>query len=100
MSRSELLILLDFIHVDDLMPFARAQEHVDAIKRTLRRESSIKDLESPKCCFGIEEGRDIVNTTIRLHQRAYIKRLAEKFRRRQVQGGAHTSQREREAAQV
>uniref|UniRef100_A0AAV1VDU3 Reverse transcriptase Ty1/copia-type domain-containing protein n=1 Tax=Peronospora matthiolae TaxID=2874970 RepID=A0AAV1VDU3_9STRA len=70
------------IHVDVLMIFARTQKHIDDIKRELKTDCSIKgrtELGELKYCLGIELKRDINSKTIRLNQRGYIKRLAEKY---------------------
>uniref|UniRef100_A0AAV1VDV8 Reverse transcriptase Ty1/copia-type domain-containing protein n=1 Tax=Peronospora matthiolae TaxID=2874970 RepID=A0AAV1VDV8_9STRA len=70
------------IHVDVLMIFARTQKHIDDIKRELKTDCSIKGrtkLGELKYCLGIELKREINSKTIRLNQRGYIKRLAEKY---------------------
>jgi len=78
-KRSEHEFSLIIIHVDDLMLFARTQEHIDDIKRMIKSEFSIKELGPLKYCLGIEVRRDMAEKTIRMDQRGYIKRLAEKF---------------------
>uniref|UniRef100_A0AAV1V3K5 Integrase catalytic domain-containing protein n=1 Tax=Peronospora matthiolae TaxID=2874970 RepID=A0AAV1V3K5_9STRA len=77
--QSDTQFSLVIIHVDDLMLFARTQEHIDDIKRALKTEFSIKELGELKYCLGIELTRDRKSKSIRMNQRAYIKRLTEKF---------------------
>nr|CCA21917.1 hypothetical retrotransposon [Albugo laibachii Nc14] len=77
--RSEMEFSLMIFHVDDLMIFARTQEHVDETKRYLKSEFSIKEVRALKYCLGIKLHRDQATKTILMNQRAYIKRLAEKL---------------------
>ena len=51
----------------------------DDIKRALKTEFSIKELGELNYCLGIELTRDRKSKSISMSQRAYIKRLAEKF---------------------
>ena len=66
--RSDFEFSIVIIHVNDLMLFARTQEHIDAIKRTLKSEFSIKKLGKLKYCIGIEVHRDRTKRTIRMNQ--------------------------------
>ena len=77
--QSEIEFSLVIIHVDDLMLFARSQEHIEMIKRALKTEFSIKDLGELKYCLAIQLHRDRASKTIYMNQSAYIKRLAEGF---------------------
>uniref|UniRef100_A0AAV1U4S9 Reverse transcriptase Ty1/copia-type domain-containing protein n=1 Tax=Peronospora matthiolae TaxID=2874970 RepID=A0AAV1U4S9_9STRA len=52
--QSDTQFSLVIIHVDDLMLFARTQEHIDDIKRALKIEFSIKELGELKYCLGID----------------------------------------------
>ncbi|CAI5712611.1 unnamed protein product [Peronospora destructor] len=54
-------------------------QHIDVIKRDRKTKFSIKELGELKYCLGIELLRDRQSKTIRMNQRAYIKRLAENF---------------------
>ena len=55
------------IHVDDLMLFARTQEHIDDIKRALKTKFSIKELGELKYCLGIELTRDRKSNSISMN---------------------------------
>ena len=55
------------IQVDELMLFARTQEHIDDIKRALKTEFSIKDLGELKYCLGIELTRDRKSNSISMN---------------------------------
>ena len=81
------------IHVDDLMLFARTQEHIDDM--ALKTAFSIKKIGELKYCLGIELTRDRKIKSISINQRAYIRCLAERreIRRRPMQGHAHTFKR-------
>ncbi|POM77343.1 RxLR effector candidate protein [Phytophthora palmivora] len=65
------------VYVDDLMIFSRTKDDIAEIKEALRSEFSIKELGDLKYCLGIEIHRK--REMIVMNQRAYIKRLAEKF---------------------
>uniref|UniRef100_H3H9M2 Uncharacterized protein n=1 Tax=Phytophthora ramorum TaxID=164328 RepID=H3H9M2_PHYRM len=52
---------------------------IESIKVTLKKKFSIKELGELKYCLGIEIDRNREDKTILMNQRAYIKRLAEKF---------------------
>uniref|UniRef100_H3G9W5 Reverse transcriptase Ty1/copia-type domain-containing protein n=1 Tax=Phytophthora ramorum TaxID=164328 RepID=H3G9W5_PHYRM len=67
------------IYVDDLMLFSKTKEHIESTKVALKKEFSIKELGELKYCLGIEIDRNREDKTILMNQRAYIKRLAEKF---------------------
>lgn len=67
------------VYVDDLMLFSKTNAHIASIKEALRREFSIKELGELKYCLGIEIHREREEKTIVMNQRAYAKRLAEKF---------------------
>lgn len=79
MRRSERVFSIVIIHVDDSMLFAWVQDHIEAIKSTLKSEFCIKELGPLEYCLGIEVRPDAVNKTIRIDQRAYIKQLAKKM---------------------
>ena len=61
------------------MLFGKTTEHIDTIKRVLKNVFSIKKLKELKYCLGIQIHRDRSRKLISINQRAYIKRLAEKF---------------------
>ena len=67
------------IYVDDLMIFCKTKEQVVDIKNAIKEEFSIKDLGDLTYCLGIEIHRKRDERIIKMNQRAYIKRLAEKF---------------------
>ena len=67
------------IYVDDLMLFCKTREHIECIKGALKEEFSIKDLGDLKYCLGIEIHRKREDRVIKMNQKAYIKRLSEKF---------------------
>ena len=67
------------IYVDDLMLFCKTREHIEGIKNALKEEFSIKDLGDLKYCLGIEIHRKREDSVIKMNQKAYIKRLSEKF---------------------
>ena len=76
-AREEYSIIV--IYVDDLMIFCKTKGHIASIKNSLKKEFSIKDLGDLKYCLGIEIHRKREDGTIKMNQKAYIKRLSEKF---------------------
>ena len=76
-SREEYSIIV--IYVDDLMIFCKTKEHITSIKSLLKEAFSIKDIGDLKYCLGIEIHRDHVDGMIKKNQKAYIKRLPDKF---------------------
>ncbi|GMF38237.1 unnamed protein product [Phytophthora lilii] len=67
------------IYVDDLMLFSKCKDQIDGIKQALKTAFSIKELGELKYCLGIEIHRMRDDRVIVMNQRAYIKRLAERF---------------------
>ena len=67
------------IYVDDLMICCKTKEQVVGIKNATKKEFSIKDLGDLTYCLGIEIHRKRDERITKMNQRAYIKRLAEKF---------------------
>uniref|UniRef100_A0AAV1TIP8 Polyprotein n=1 Tax=Peronospora matthiolae TaxID=2874970 RepID=A0AAV1TIP8_9STRA len=76
-TREEYSIIV--IYLDDLMIFCKTKEHIASIKNSLMEDFSIKDLGDLKYCLGIEIHRKREDGTIKMNQKAYIKRLSEKF---------------------
>uniref|UniRef100_A0AAV1U0A0 Reverse transcriptase Ty1/copia-type domain-containing protein n=1 Tax=Peronospora matthiolae TaxID=2874970 RepID=A0AAV1U0A0_9STRA len=76
-TREEYSIIV--IYVGDLMIFCKTKEHIASIKSSLMKVFSIKDLGDLKYCLGIEFHRKREDGTIKMNQKAYIKRLLEKF---------------------
>uniref|UniRef100_A0AAV1U342 Polyprotein n=1 Tax=Peronospora matthiolae TaxID=2874970 RepID=A0AAV1U342_9STRA len=60
-------------------PCVYTKEHIASIKNSLMEDFSIKDLGDLKYCLGIEIHRKREDGTIKMNQKAYIKRLSEKF---------------------
>uniref|UniRef100_A0AAV1UD78 Reverse transcriptase Ty1/copia-type domain-containing protein n=1 Tax=Peronospora matthiolae TaxID=2874970 RepID=A0AAV1UD78_9STRA len=76
-TREEYIIIV--IYVDDLMISCKTKEHIASIKNSLMEDFSIKDLGDLKYCLRIEIHRKREDGTIKMNQKAYIKRLSEKF---------------------
>ena len=67
------------MYVGYLMLFCKTKEHIEGIKNALKEEFSIKDLGDLKYCLGIEIHRKREDRVIKMNQKAYIKRLSERF---------------------
>uniref|UniRef100_A0AAV1U138 Reverse transcriptase Ty1/copia-type domain-containing protein n=1 Tax=Peronospora matthiolae TaxID=2874970 RepID=A0AAV1U138_9STRA len=61
------------------MLFCKTKGNIASIKNSLMEDFSIKDLGDLKYCLGIEIHRKREDGTIKMNQKAYIKRLSEKF---------------------
>uniref|UniRef100_A0AAV1VG32 Reverse transcriptase Ty1/copia-type domain-containing protein n=1 Tax=Peronospora matthiolae TaxID=2874970 RepID=A0AAV1VG32_9STRA len=61
------------------MIFCKTKEHIASNKHSLMEDFSIKDLGDLKLCLGIEIHRKREDGTIKMNQKAYIKRLSDKF---------------------
>ena len=76
-AKEEYIIIV--IYVDDLMMFCKMKGHTASIKNSLKEELSIEDLGDLKYCLGMKIHRKREDGSIKMNQKAYIKRLSEKF---------------------
>ena len=80
MSRDEYSTIA--IDVDNFLLSYKTDDHIAGIKSTLKEEFSVKGLRELSeliCCLEIETDRKRDTRVVTMEQRAYIKRLTEKF---------------------